>query len=400
MSTFLNTNLGTKTPNKFIWKHLLFSFIWLLMIIILIFRVDAQLISNFGKDWDWAISIMPILLLVIFVLVTVTQKWYYSIAIFFYPLLVFFWFLPKLILEKGKIYLFFHYVEFIFIKLTKFKTTVIKILFFSLALVLLFLSDNNWLQGLSLIITTYFYFKFVANYLKASFSPAQLFGNEIEEYLKEVVEKSNVDNRFLINEFAIQTSDEKLTIEERKPKQLKRLALMYIVLTSLSQNLNSFKGKKSYVISWVLQLSFFLLISIIYFTVLNYTIYNIDTTQFIVSDNNNWFEFFYYTLKSFTFNGIDSIKPNSILTKLIEILSYLIVGVFLLIIVASVFFSLRQDKIRDNIELTVQICNTHNEYIISHINSEYGLTLQAVFKEFEEIKKSTDNIKEIINKVF
>lgn len=400
MSSFLNIDLGGTTPKKFLWKHILFLFLWILTILVLVFRIDVYAINSIKPEFQWIVGLLPMILIVFICITIFSQKWYYSLAAMFYPVLVVFWFLPKKILHKGKVYLFSHYLNYIFTRFLNFKRTVVHYFLFIATVMLIILTDNPIVRGSAMVLMSYFYFRFIFGYLKSSFKPAEMFGNSIEAVLVGYIEEGESSSKFIESLTKSSKEDEKLPEEERKRKVLKKLIMWNFGFSYISKNLSGFKGKKAYITSWGLQLIFFLLISILYFTFMNYQLFHVNPINYSVQEIPNIFEFFYYTLKTITFNGIDSIKPNSYIAKSIEIASFFVIGIFILIIVASVIFSLRQDKIKENVDLATEVCKTQNQYIIKHIQNEFGVTVQSAIKEFADIKKSVDNIKNIIDKIF
>jgi hypothetical protein len=147
------------------------------------------------------------------------------------------------------------------------------------------------------------------------------------------------------------------------------------------------------------QLLGFVLITVTYFTFLNYELFIIDNESFKTIGVPSLFDFFYYTVKSFIFSNIELILPVSILARIIEILSFLTIGIFVLIIVTSVIFSLKQDKINSNIQKATEVCISQNRYIADHIKLHYQIDLQTVLTEAGTIKTSIENIKRIIEKL-
>jgi hypothetical protein len=400
MNTFLNLDLGGKTENKFVWKHLVFTIIWILTVTVLIFRVDVYAINSISQNYQWIIGALPIILVGSVLITIFSQKWYYSVAVIFYPILLCFWFIPKQILDKGKIYLFSNYLNYVYKKLSNLKSTIIHFVFFTLAVLTLVISNGNFAKIGALIIISYFYLKFILNYLKSAFKPAEMFGSDVEDILREYVEGGENSTQFLETIIKESKEDEKLTLEERNKSKLRKLVLWNYGFTLIGKNLNGFKGKKAYVLSWVMQLFLFLLGSIIYFLFINYQLYQIDQIHFSTSKIPNLFDFLYYTLKTITFGGIDSIKPESIVAKLVEISSFFVLGILVLVVIFSVIFSLRQDKIQENIVLAKEICDAQNLQIVNHVHEEFGISVKSAIQEFKEIKVSVENLRRIINKWF
>ena len=401
MNTFLNINLEGDIPKKFLWKHFLFSFIWILAITVILVRLDVYAVNSINEEYQWIIGTLPIVVIVIFLITIFSQKWYYSLVAIFYPLLLIFWFIPKTILAKGKIYLFGHYINYIYLKFKHLRSSIIHFSVFFIVVTLLLLTDDPWVRGIAILSMSYFYVRFIIGYIKTSFKPAELFGSTFENLLEEVfMEKELKGAKFISMITEATTEDKTLSEEEKNMKKLRRLVLWNYGINYMGQTLSSFRGTKAYVISWVLQLSFFILISIIFFTFTNYQLFKTEVSLFVVTDTPNLFEFLYYTIKSITFTGIESIKPNSIITKLVEIASFIVIGVFILIIAASVMFSLRKAKIKENVRLATDICNTQNQLIIRYIETDFDTNISSALEQFSDIKKSLENLKSIINKFF
>ena len=400
MPTFLNIDLGEPTPRGFLFMHLLFSSVWILGFLLLVFRVDVQVVERLGDSFHWVAGIIPVLFFVLIAVIIFILKWYYSLAFISYPFLAIFWFFPKIILAQGKIYLFGHYVSFVFNRIANFKNTLIYLALFSLAIILLALTNSPFVRIGALILITYFYCLFLGSYIKQSFRPAQLFGTNLDSILNYFKSDDTKKRYIIISTLEDQKTDDKLPELERKQKKLNRLVVANYFIEKLSDNLNSFKGKKAYLVSWIFQLTMFLVITLLFFTFVNIQLYHINEFNYNVTGNPSVFEFFYYTVKTITFSDIDSIKPVSIPAKIAEIASFFVLGIFLLIIVASVIFSLRQDKINENIKHATAICLFQNELIADHVKKQYGTDIQTALSEVESIQKSIKSIKKIIGKIF
>ena len=239
MSTFLNIDLTNKTPKKFIWKHFLFSLLWVLVVAVLLFRVDVFTVNLIAPEFQWLIGVLPLVLLVLTIVVILSQKWYYSLVTIFYPFLIIFWFLPKWILNKGKIYLFFGYLDYLYTRIKDFKRTIVRYSLFIVAILILLLSSHPYVKIIVICIMSFFYLRFVVKYLKSSFMPAQMFGDNIQVSLTIYLEEIEIRQQKFIEQITSETSkDQKLTDEERKAKKLKSLIIWNYGLNFINQNLN------------------------------------------------------------------------------------------------------------------------------------------------------------------
>lgn len=398
MSTFLNIDLEGKAPAQFIIRHLEFSLLWLLSIGIIFFRIDQYLLVDY-PSLAWVGSLLPFLLIMFIIIYTIRSKWY-GVAFIFYPLLTIFWFFPKKVLKKGKIYLLGHYINSVFRKIINPKLFLINLSLLVVPLILLATIDNIYIHWLNISTLTYFYVRYIKNYISNSFKPAQLFGANLEVALTRIVNNNNTEKSTIIESFVNQKTDDKLPEKEREKKQLTRLILANQTLNFVSKNLNSYKGKRAYLIAWIYELLIFLSISIGFFWFLNYQIFIIEPNNFITSVLPTKFEFLYYTFKTITFGDIPTIVPNTIISKIIEIMSFLVLGVFLLVIAASIFFSFRQDKMKENIDLTTKICDNENKLILAYITEEFQTDVKGAMSEIKNIKNSMDSLQRILKNIF
>jgi hypothetical protein len=193
-----------------------------------------------------------------------------------------FWFLPKFILQKGKIYLLSNYLSYIFKRIKKFKKSIILLSVFIVTVFILTISDSNVVRIISMIIMSFYYYKYLLNYIKATFRPAQLFGETVENAIDEFL--NTPDKKFTLVESIESTSkkDDKLSDEEKRNKKLKSLIVFNFLIETFGNNLKGFKGKKAFVISWLYQLIGFSLISITFFTFLNFELFLVDKNSFTI----------------------------------------------------------------------------------------------------------------------
>jgi len=89
-------------------------------------------------------------------------------------------------------------------------------------------------------------------------------------------------------------------------------------LNLIKENINGFKGKQAFVISWIFESAVFLFYSILFFWLVNTQLYKIDNANFLYTGKHINFDFFYYTLKTMTFGDIELIKPLSIIARVLK----------------------------------------------------------------------------------
>jgi hypothetical protein len=400
MSTFLNIDLEGKINTNFIFKHLFFCFFWLNGILLFIFRLDILVIEKYPELLDWSVISIPLIYLILLAIYFFFIKWYYIIVFILYPFLMIFWFIPKTILSVGKVYIFGNYINTIFSTLSNIKLFIFNISFFSITFSLLFMVGSNLTRWLAVVCFSYFYLIYIYKFLKKSFQKPTLFGAKIEESIRALINNTSFENSLIIKSYIIQQDDQKLEELVRKEKQIRRTLIANSAINLLSDRLNSCQGRKAYLVSWCFGAIIFLIYSIIFFWFLNFQLFKINPLNFSYNGTLPSFDFFYYTLKTITFGDIELVKPLSLLSRISEITSFFTIGIFTLVIVISVFLSMKQDKVNENVVLTTQLFASENSTIIQFFKKEFGMEINTAYNEIHNIDSSLKKLKDIIDKIF
>jgi hypothetical protein len=319
--TFLNIEIDKPIRWKFLLKHILFSLLWIIGLAIIIFRIDLYLTNFLSDEMQWITRIIPFLFIGIVILVMFLSKWYYNVALIFYPFLVIFWFIPKMILTRGKIFLLSSYLVSIINIIKRFKIRILQFGLFVLTLFLLLITNSNIIRIFSILVFSYFYYRYLFSYIRKSFNPPKLFGADIAEPIDEIITSSE-KSMLLVKAIEEQKQDEKLSEDEKQKIKLNELIFLNFFVVFFKDYLSGFNVKKSFIISWVYQLIVFFLITLVFYTFVNFELFLIDNHNFMVNGNPSLFDFFYYTIKTIAFQNINSIIPLSVFAKISEILSF------------------------------------------------------------------------------
>lgn len=402
INTFLNLDFDNTTASRFVVKHILFSIVWILGLSIFFFRADIILMNKLNIAFPWIVSLMPFILIIIISIIVMRQKWYYSLALALYPILAFGWFIPKFILHKGKVYLFWNYANYIIKSLINFKHTLLKLLFAILSILLLLITESGWSRYFFITIISIIYFNYLLKYILTALGSPKLFGMPIEKVVAKIkqTEKDPEKEFSLIKTIAINSADKELEEQEKRQKQIRRVAMFRFVLNYTSQALNDFKGKRAFMISILFEVLFIFFISLLYFYLVNYQFYLIDASHFIVDSDHLKFDFFYYTFKSITFSDIESISPNSLITKSVEILSFLIMGVVVLVVLFSSLVSFKKERIQDNLDKVRSLIEFQNTQVDDFALRQFGVELDNAMNDVENINDSFKRLQSFLEKIF
>ncbi|MGF7080544.1 hypothetical protein ABIB50_002898 [Mucilaginibacter sp. UYCu711] len=395
--TFLNLNLNKKINFNFFFKHVLFTFFWSLGILLLVFRVDVAIVDKLGI-YNLTV-IIPLLYIAGLVTTLFFLRWYWALAFLFYPILLCFWFIPKTILNKGKIYLFGNYISSVFSKFYHYKRSLFHFSLILIALIIYIGVNNELSRWAVIIVWTYFYIFYIYETLRESFSTPTLFGEIIEKKLKEFIQRNDTDESFVIKSYINQQGDDKLEVEIKKDKQITRSILAVTAFEIIAEKLNGFKTKQSYLLSSIIGAFWFLILSIVSFWFLNYQLYKVDPSNFNYNGNTPGFDFFYYTFKTITFGDIELVKPISIIARIVELSSFLIVGILFLVVIISVIFSMKQEQLQQDVKLTTELINCEKRILSKYFQNEFGVELTKAVSEMKNIDTSIKNLQNIIDKI-
>lgn len=399
MTSFLNIDFEKPIKLKFLFKHILFSVLWALGLAIFLFRADLSIQGILNQSTLWFVRLIPFIYLALVLIVMFTSKWYYTIALLLYPLLIFFWFLPKQILARGKIYLLSNYIGNVihFIKTLRFSIT--KTVVYVFTIFLLLITDSNVIRIVGIVVFSFFYFNYVINYIRKSLNPPKLFGADISKAIENIL--AAPDKRFtLVSSIEDRKTQENQNPDQIKSKKLEDLIYLNYFITYLRDNLSGFGGKKAFLISWVYQLTLFLTITVAFYTFVNFELYIINANNFDVVGIPKFFDFLYYTIKTITFSNIEIIQPLSVIVRVVEILSFITLGIFSLIFTVSIIYSLRQERFNENIKQAKEFCLIQDKIISDHIREKYNTDIQTVLNESSNIKNSLFKLKKVIERLF
>ena len=391
MATFINLNLGNPTPSNYTKKHLIYSIIWLLNIAILVFRADAYILNKFNLNNDLLTATIPFSLIIVNFVILFKQKRYYGLVFTFYPIIQIFWFIPKLILEKGKIYLFLYYLGSILKFFSSFKKSLIQAIFLSFVVILLLTTNNSYFKFIGIIYFSYLFFKILYNYIIGSFKKG-----DSDKNINSRTTLSKID---LIDSLEKRKEDEKLTPEQNESKKIEMMILWNYFLQYISNNVTGPRGKRAFMVLWFFQYFLYFLLTIIFFTFLNFELFKIAPNNFTTKYPPDLFDFFYYTIKTVGFSGIDSLKPFSQIARSIEICSFCILSIYFLIITASSIFSLKMTEYSKDMEEAVDLCRRQNEKIKEHLQTKYNTDISKAISEVETISTATFKLKMVLERI-
>lgn len=383
---------------NFTLKHFFFTSFWLVAICIFILRIDEIILLN--TQFEKYNSYVPVVYIILLLSFLLFNKWYYILSFFVYPVLLIFWFIPKWILSVGKIYMFGNYINSIISWFSNLKLSIFNLIFLICTIAVFFIFKSPAAIVFTMCSVSYFYFKYLFHLLSKAFKPPSIFGNSLEETIKTIINRNDKSTSFLLKSFIINQGDEKLEIDIRRENQIRRVLMFNFCADLLKERIIGHRGKQAYMISWMFGAFMFLMYSILFFSFLNLQLFRVDDSNFIYHGAYKTFDFFYYTLKTITFGDIEIVKPISIISRIIEISCFFIIGIFLLIIFLSIILSMKQERLNENLKLTTELIDSESLVIKQYVEAEFGSNLRSLAQEVKNIDDSLQNLRQFIERLF
>ena len=395
MSTFINFELSGLPRKEFFKKHIIFSVLWLLGLCF-IFRLDLIIFESIESD---LLNVfLPLVYIAGLFLSMRSFKWYYWLCFIIYPILLVFWFLPKLALYKGKLYLFWEYASFVVNIIKSFKSVLLHTLLFALSILLLLVTDVSLVRVFVMVFYTYLYIIFLYRFTRKTFKP-RLFNDSIYNQIQEAIQEIKYDGKSIISKLTNNENYENLNEEEKRVKILDHLARLNLMFKYIENSVQSFKGNNSYIILWIIKLAWVVLITVLFFAFINYNLFLLSPENYLVDGIPTAFDFAYYTFKSITYSDIDSIKPASAFAMLIETLTFILLGLYVLVVVLSLGYSIVNSKFEENARHIVTLCENYNQLIDKYVNDTYGSPLEQAVRNDEAIHKSISDLGKQLKKL-
>ncbi len=413
-----NNNLPSKEDVKSIisWgnystnrkKYYFFLFIWLYFSLrLFITDIDLRLsIKHFNTDEHKYIlfRFFLIWLLLLGTWIAIGNKRFWKniglIALFpFYPILFslakfFIWKLPENLIKYKKYYLLLAYIDTLILFLVKFKSTLFWSIFFVLSVMGMVSLQSYWLiiPGLGFLLLL---LRIVFNNYNEISEPVRLFQINVKSiklnFSKEAFEK-DLQN----------STSSTARKDEVKVSQIEHFLLIHTFSNVLNQKVSDILSSRSYFKRFALKGLFAILVSIIYVSGLNYTLYKFDSNHFLFVTPPNYFNFFFYSFFTIFPDGVD-LQPNTEISKSIKMIG-VFVGLAINVLVFIVYVTVINDKYKENLGELVDTSERYSKEIGDYFNEKYDknivdgyewlkLTGSSLAHFLEEIKKIIEKSK-------
>lgn len=374
-------------------KELTAVLFWLYLIFnVFIFDVDAYLLTKFGSKYIWIINYKFFVIIGIIAIIWIVSKnkdiIFTSLYILFYPF-IFLIYVFYLIYKLGSWNFAIALINSILFYFKSIKYSFITLSIFLVSSVLIFSTNNKILLwgsiiGISIILVISFIRKFI-NIFKPSL---------IYQVYSYVVSKSlnyGKNNLFIDKEI----KSKGITFLEMSEPQLQKYTqnLQTAVVANkicyfLASKLKNYQKSKIGIISGILSVLFLFLITVFSFGLISFAFEKIYPGFYqIISMNNSFFTFFYFSFNMMLNNHISGVIELSNYARSISMIeqtfSLLIISMFL-----SLFVAIKNERETNEIDEVIKKIKEQGDEMGNFIEAEYNLTIEEAINMLTNVKSA------------
>lgn len=385
-----------KKMNNVFFKYLMPILIWTYVLVklfvfdidnFLLEAIDPRLLVVVKFKFLIFIAIISILLIKVKSMTLLKEVTY----LIFFPILVFVWFIPKMLYEAGNLNLVIGFIDGFSSMFVSFKYNFITFTFFAISFVSIFTFQNKIVLYASALIVTVLIFAAYVRRMYFVFRPTSLFS-----FAKKAFTSIN---KHTAATYVLQDELKSISVPNMNEVQLKKWieTLQNSVLYNraflfAARKLRSYQQSGLNLVAYMVMIFTLVALTVLSFSAINYALYTADTSSFNVANTPSFFTFFYYSFNNFVFNSITEIIPTGKISQIALMVEQFFVA-FLLANIASLIFSFRSQKSTEELEEIIKDMERESEKIESIIKSDYNLpTIEDAILELEKAKSGSISI--------
>lgn len=355
-----------------------------------VFDFDLYLADQFNPSLDAFLKyrFFFFVALVAVIILFYRNYWALFLYILFFPVIVILWKIPKLIYKTQSWLLVLGIFEFLASLVQNFRYKAVKntvALFSALAI---FLTVSKAFLGLSIfalfLILIIDFFRLVATALKGS-QFLSLQSNIIKKFRSSGVGQSLITIR---GDLVTDTTDLILSKEKASMvlTRLQTAVLFSRVVRYWALQLEKYRDSRiSFFLSTASYMRF-VLETLLFFSLINYALYRIEPSNFLVSQGPTFFQFLYYSFASLLSREITVIVTSSDLAILIYMTSALIGWLVIPVLLLDFWINSRRNRSNEELDKAIQDVKKEGKAIDSIIEKEYEMTIEEAISKLSELK--------------
>lgn len=365
------------------------SVFWLYFIIQSFFYNLDNLISTKIPSIDFLVDYKFFVFLGLATLCAITIKRYYLVYLYilFFPLILFLWKIPLLIYRFKSWLLVLTIIETITSLFYKFKTRLIVITASLFSFLVIFVSSSKPLLLLAVLALSLVSLFTLARTVYLSYKTSIFFS--FQSKLIGKFRKSGIAQSMITVDSKVKKSKTKKLTKEQSTAILSNIQMSLLFNRSIyfwAYQLEKYKQSRiGFILSGVSYVWLYIKLGIL-LGFINYALYKIEPTNFIIHNTDSFINFLYYSFNSMFFNEIGGILANSDTTIVIRIVSG-ITGILLIGVLALNFvYVAKQTKNDDELTRAIKDIKDEGKELEKHIKSEFQVTTAEAIEKLAELK--------------
>ncbi len=363
------------------------SFWFYLILKTFVFDFDFYILNLLAPEWTWVIYLkFPILIGLIGMIWLFTKNkdvLLFALYIVFYPVIVIF----KIVFYTFKTSSWLFSIGIINFILSLFRSIKYKFIIFSFSIVLfalIFLSDNKIILSCSIILLLAILLLVFVKRFYYVFRPSVLY----QKHSKLVTKLLDWGRKT----WAPAEDLASVTITNMNTNQLQTWSnnLQYSVVANrfcyfFSSKLKKYQKSNTSVAFDIVNIFVLTLITVVFFSVINLSLYKINVNSFTTTVQPDFFMFFYYSITGLFGRGIIEIVPVTNISRIISVLE-MIFTFSLFGILVSLFLSVKEKRDSEEIDTAIKLIKDQGSEMETFIKDKYKLTINDAISELEKLK--------------
>jgi len=400
-----------KVKKRKIPKRILFAFIWLYLVVrMIITDIDLFIVRSY-YEINPVLYVTLRLLILSFIVLAIwikigNKKFWKNFGNFLlfplYPglfniLKVLLWGIPSKLINNKKTSLLYNYIEWYLDFFFNFKKSLIVGIVFLLSFISLFTLESHYML-IPIGLFTVLQILHLKRRYNETYEPIKIF--QIKLNLSDPERDESVSPEKLKAQFEKVTEDVKKREKENVDAEIiemERLLLMSEFSKAFNAKTKDILNTRSYLKSFIWKAIYSLLLSMVFFGGINYSLYIFDSSNFKIDFIPSYFDFFYYSFFTIIPDGTD-IEPITATAKSIRMVG-VVIGIVINLLVLAVYFSVSNDKYKENLEKILRYTEIYSTEISNHYKEKYGQEPADGIKKLKVASSALKSI-EAIRKLF
>lgn len=357
-----------------------------------VFDIDVYLVSAVGDEWMFLLKYKFFVILALGLLLWHCLgtrgflSWLFFVLVS--PFLFILWRIPQVLLRSKSWVVVVGYFSAIISFFKSLKANLVLFGIISLSTVLILTQKNEQvLVACMLALGASLVWHYIKRFID-SFKPPELFGANAGTLKKigEGLQMQYINNRLLTEKKKNDMSEEEY---KKYVGKLEQVVLFDRLWYFLASKLRDFRKSRTLMIFCFGKLIYTLVITIIFFAILNYAVYKINPGSFVTpSTSVGFIHFIYYSFNAiFTSNLID-FYPVGSLARLMNCME-IFFGFMIVVIIFFIITTVHKEKHTEELDRMIGLARTQGRELDALIHTEFDLTVEEAITEIEKIKGST-----------